>query len=175
MTKTLLYCFEPVADWDAEILILGSMPGRESLAAGQYYANRRNTFWKIMAELFGFDPNASYEHRLHGLKAARIALWDVLQSCTRVGSLDAKIDTESITVNDFQGFFHTHKKIRTVFFNGSKAESTYRRYVQPTVITVPVSYVRLPSTSPAHAALSYEQKLQAWKTALNLADRNKAT
>ncbi|MGZ5574800.1 MAG: DNA-deoxyinosine glycosylase, partial [Methylobacter sp.] len=78
-------------------------------------------------------------------------------------------------VNDFQSFFHTHKKIHTVFFNGSKAESTYQRYVQPTVITTPVNYVRLPSTSPAHAALSYEQKLQAWKTALDIADRNKAS
>jgi hypoxanthine-DNA glycosylase len=163
MANPLLFCFEPIAAPDSEILILGSMPGRESLAAGQYYANRRNAFWKIMAELLGFDPDSPYETRVHELKAARIALWDVLQSCTRVGSLDAKIDADSITVNDFQDFFHTHNKIRTVFFNGAKAESTYRQYVLPTVGAIPINYMRLPSTSPAHASLSYEQKLQAWQ------------
>ncbi len=148
------------------------MPGQASLAAGQYYANRHNAFWKIMAELLGFDPNSSYESKAQELRTARIALWDVLQSCTRIGSLDASIDTDSITVNDFQDFFRTHEKIRTVFFNGAKAESAYRKYVQPTVNTVPVSYLRLPSTSPAHASLSYEQKLQAWQSALSLS-RNK--
>ncbi len=166
MTKTLLFCFEPISDWNAKILILGSMPGQESLKAAQYYANRRNAFWQIMAELLGFDPDCSYETRLHELKTARIALWDVLQSCTRVGSLDAKIDTESITVNDFQGFFRTHPKIHTVFFNGAKAESTYRQHVLPNVSAVHLNYIRLPSTSPAHASLSYEQKLQAWRSTL---------
>lgn len=161
-----IFCFEPIADSNAEILILGSMPGQASLAAAQYYANRRNVFWKIMGELLGFDPDSSYETRLHELKTARIALWDVLQSCIRVGSLDARIAADSIAVNDFDGFFRAHEKIRAVFFNGAKAESTYRQYVLPTVSTVPVSYMRLPSTSPAHAALSYEQKLQAWRTAL---------
>lgn len=167
MTQTLLFSFKPIADVNAEILILGSMPGQESLAANQYYANRRNAFWKIMAQLLGFDPDSAYETRLHELKAARVALWDVLQSCTRVGSLDAKIDTGSITVNDFSGFFRTHDKIRAVFFNGAKAEATYRQYVLPTVNTVPLSYMRLPSTSPAHASLSYAQKLQTWQTALS--------
>lgn len=167
MTKPLLFCFEPVADCNAEILILGSMPGQESLAAGQYYANRRNAFWKIMAELLEFDPGCSYEARLHELKTARIALWDVLKSCTRIGSLDASIDNSSITANDFQSFFAAHNRIRAVFFNGAKAESAYRQYVLPSVSAVPINYKRLPSTSPAHASLSYEQKLQAWRTALS--------
>ncbi len=165
MTKPLLFCFEPIADCNAEILILGSMPGQESLAAGRYYANRRNAFWKIMGHILGFDPDAPYETRLDELKTARIALWDVLQSCTRVGSLDARIDADSITVNDFRGFFGSHDKIRMVLFNGAKAESAYRRFVLPSVSTVPLSYTRLPSTSPAHAALSYLQKLQAWQAA----------
>ncbi|MGR9014375.1 MAG: DNA-deoxyinosine glycosylase [Gammaproteobacteria bacterium] len=166
MTKKLLFCFEPIEDLNAEILILGSMPGQESLTASQYYANRRNAFWKIMAELLGFDFDCSYETRLQALKTARIALWDVLQSCTRTGSLDAKIDTGSITANDFKSFFQTHKHIRAVFFNGAKAESAYRQHVLPTVSTVNVSYMRLPSTSPAHASLSYQQKLQTWQAAL---------
>jgi hypoxanthine-DNA glycosylase len=168
MTNPLLLCFEPVADSNSEILILGSMPGRESLAAEQYYAHRRNAFWKIMSDLLGFDPGSSYEARLQELKTARIALWDVLQSCIRVGSLDSSIDAGSISVNDFRSFFRTHANIHTVFFNGAMAESTYRKYVLPTVSAVPVSYTRLPSTSPAHASLSYEQKLQVWRTALSL-------
>lgn len=168
MTNSLLFCFAPIADSNAEILILGSMPGQESLTANQYYANRRNAFWKIMAELLGFDPGCSYEARLHALKTARIGLWDVLQSCTRVGSLDAKIDAASITVNNFQDFFDAHNRIRAVFFNGAKAESAYRQYVLPSISNVPVSYMRLPSTSPAHASLSYEQKLHAWRAALKL-------
>lgn len=169
MQKPLLFCFEPAANPDAKILILGSMPGRESLAANQYYAHKRNAFWKIMADLFGFERDAPYEVRLDALKAARIALWDVLQSCTRVGSLDAKIDPGSITVNDFPGFFRTHPQIRAVLFNGATAESTYRRYVLPAVAGIPVGYRRLPSTSPAHAALSYEQKLRLWQAALDIA------
>ena len=166
MTNPLLFCFEPVADSNAELLILGSMPGQASLVASQYYANRRNTFWRIMAQLLEFDLDASYEARLHELKAAHIALWDVLQSCTRVGSLDARIAADSIAANDFRRFFHAHDKIHAVVFNGAKAESVYRQYVLPTVSSVPVSYSRLPSTSPAYASLSYEQKLQAWQTAL---------
>lgn len=168
MTNPLLFCFEPVADSNSKILLLGSMPGRESLAAEQYYAHRRNAFWRIMSDLLGFDRNSSYEARLQELKKARIALWDVLQSCTRVGSLDSNIDADSITVNDFRSFFRTHDKIQAVFFNGAMAESAYRQYVLPTVGNLPVSYLRLPSTSPAHASLSYEQKLQAWRSALGL-------
>lgn len=166
MPKPLLFCFEPVANPNARILILGSMPGRESLTANQYYAHKRNAFWNIMADVLGFDRDAPYQVRLEALKTARIALWDVLQSCSRIGSLDAKIDPDSITVNDFPGFFNAHPQIRAVFFNGSTAESTFKRYVLPTVANVPINYTRLPSTSPAHAALCYAQKLQAWHTAL---------
>ncbi|MFI3187190.1 MAG: DNA-deoxyinosine glycosylase [Methylococcaceae bacterium] len=167
MSKILLCSFEPIADENAQILILGSMPGQASLAAGQYYAHRRNTFWKIMAELFGFDVDASYEARLNGLMTARIALWDVLQSCTRTGSLDARIDNGSITANDFPRFFHSHPKIHAVYFNGAKAETIYRQHVLPTISNAPISYLRLPSTSPAHASASYQQKLQTWQALLN--------
>ncbi|MDO9140057.1 MAG: DNA-deoxyinosine glycosylase [Methylobacter sp.] len=166
MAKPLLFCFEPVADSDAEILILGSMPGQASLAAAHYYANRRNVFWKIIAQLLDFDPDAAYEMRLQALKAAGIALWDVLQSCTRTGSLDARIDAASVTVNDFQDFFRRHGQIRTVCFNGATAEAMYRRHVLPGVSALPIDYLRLPSTSPAHATLCYEQKRQAWQAAL---------
>ena len=164
MTKAVLVrSFAPVADRRAEVLILGSMPGVESLAAGQYYAHPRNLFWKIMAALLGFEPQAPYSRRLKALRDARIALWDVMQSCRRAGSLDASIDARTIRPNDFASFFAAHPRIARVFFNGSTAEAVYLKRVLPSVSSLPLQYTRLPSTSPAHAALSYREKLAAWR------------
>ena len=158
--------FKPIADSKAEILILGSMPGRASLAARQYYAHPRNAFWRIAAELLGFDSTLPYAKRVRALKAARIALWDVLQSCTREGSLDARI--ENGIANDFSTFFRNHGKIRHVFFNGATAEATFKRHVLPTLGGRALSYRRLPSTSPANASVSLARKLRAWRAILNL-------
>ena len=144
------------------------MPGRDSLAAGQYYAHPRNLFWKIMASMLGFEPQRPYRGRLKALRDARIALWDVMYSCRRYGSLDASIERDSIRANNFATFFRGHGRIDRVFFNGSTAEETYLRHVLPSVTSLDLSYTRLPSTSPAHAALSYEEKLTAWRAALNL-------
>jgi len=144
------------------------MPGRDSLAARQYYAHPHNAFWKIMAAMLGFDPRMPYRSRLKALRDARIALWDVMRSCKRAGSLDARIEAATIQPNDFRSFFAVHKRIERVFFNGSTAEATYLRHVLPSVISLDLHYTRLPSTSPAHAALSYAKKLAAWRAALNL-------
>ena len=144
------------------------MPGRDSLAAGQYYAHPHNAFWKIMAAMLGFEPQTPYRSRLRALRDARIALWDVMRSCKRAGSLDASIEAATIEPNDFLSFFGAHKRIGRVFFNGSTAEATYLRHVLPSVISLDLHYTRLPSTSPAHAALSYARKLAAWRAALNL-------
>ena len=141
------------------------MPGRDSLAAGQDYAHPHNAFWKIMAATLGFEPQAPYRSRLKALRDARIALWDVIHSCRRKGSLDANIQVESIKPNDFPVFFSTHPNIRRVFFNGGKAEAAYDRHVRR---RTDLQYTRLPSTSPAHAALSFEEKLAQWRAALNL-------
>ncbi|AJP48072.1 DNA glycosylase [Rugosibacter aromaticivorans] len=155
--------FEPIETKNAEILILGSMPGRASLAAGQYYAHTQNAFWRIVSELLGFDDASPYPARIAALKSARIALWDVLQSCTRQGSLDARIDRDTEIANDFRTFFHTHKKITHVFFNGAKAEACFNRHVMREIETGPISYLRLPSTSPANASMSLAHKLRAWR------------
>lgn len=156
--------FASVAHSTAKILILGSMPGKASLDASQYYAHPRNTFWKIMGELIGFEPSNPYDKRLEALKAADIALWDVLHSCHREGSLDTAIETDSIEVNNFKVFFDTHPDIKVVCFNGAVAE----RYYQRCVLFKPdsIRYIRLPSTSPAHAALTFEQKVFAWREAV---------
>ena len=161
-----LYSFPPLADAAARVLVLGSMPGAASLAAGEYYAHRHNAFWRIMAELLGFSPQAPYPDRVAALLAARIAVWDVLQSCTREGSLDARIEPASEVANDFAGFFAAHPGITQVFFNGSKAEASFRRHVLPGLTAHGLHFHRLPSTSPAHAARSYAEKRDAWRAVL---------
>ena len=161
---TRVHSFAPIEDEHAEVLILGSMPGRASLAAGQYYAHARNAFWRIMCELLQFDAEAAYELRVRALKSARIALWDVLQSCTREGSLDARIEADMQIANDFRTFFDAHKRITRVFFNGAKAEACFKRHVPLQIGNGSLDYVRLPSTSPANASVSFENKLEAWKT-----------
>jgi hypoxanthine-DNA glycosylase len=155
--------FAPVADRSARILILGSMPGKESLRMGQYYAHPRNLFWPILGELAGAAPGLPYRQRIKALKRARIALWDVLESCAREGSLDSRIDNETLVANDFGSFFLRHPNITHVFFNGAKAEASYRTCVLTQVDLRPLQYRRLPSTSPAHAGMSRERKFEAWR------------
>lgn len=162
--------FPPIADATANILILGSMPGTESLRAGQYYAHRRNAFWSIMGELVGASPALPYQARARRLKHSGIALWDVLASCKRHGSMDADIEASSICPNDFKCFFQKHPDITQVFFNGSMAEQCFRKHVLPSLESLTgqrmLHFQRLPSTSPAHASMKYEQKLKAWKVIL---------
>ena len=160
---TRVRSFAPVATEDATRLVLGSMPGVASLRAGQYYAHPRNQFWRILGELLGWDPALPYAARIDLVTASGIALWDVLKACSRVGSLDAAIEKDSIVPNDFVTFFARHPLVRRVYFNGSTAESWYRRRVLPLLPPGPLVYQRLPSTSPAHAALSFEEKLAAWR------------
>lgn len=160
---TEIYSFPPIADADARLLILGSMPGKASLEANQYYAHPRNLFWTILGELVGAHPALDYAERTQILTANGIALWDVLKSCRRTSSLDADIDKSTMIANDFAAFFAVHPCIERVFFNGATAEQTFRRQVLPTIAAETLLLRRLPSTSPAHAALSYHQKLQSWR------------
>jgi TDG/mug DNA glycosylase family protein len=158
MSRPLVYSFPPVADDRARVLILGSMPGVLSLAENQYYAHPRNLFWPIMGSLFGAGRDVAYEQRLRLLQDHRIALWDVLHSCQRDGSLDSDIQCE--VANNFATFFNTYPQITHVFFNGGKAESSFRKHVRD--VGQGLVMTRLPSTSPAHASLSFEEKLAAW-------------
>ena len=159
--------FAPVARSDARLLILGSMPGQASLQAQAYYAHPRNAFWRILADVLGFSAELPYADRLAILQANGIALWDVLASCHRPGSLDADIDDASMVVNDFAGFLQQHPHISRVCFNGAKAESSWRKQVQPLLgSTRTLPLLRLPSTSPAHAGMPYETKRAIWVDAL---------
>lgn len=166
----MIRSFPPIADATAKVLILGSMPGKQSLRAGQYYAHRRNAFWSIIGDLVGAPPSLPYESRTRILKSSGIALWDVLASCSRHTSMDADIEAASICPNDFSSFFLRHPDITHVFFNGSKAEQCFRKHVLPLLESLPGHrpryYQRLPSTSPAHASMSYQKKLETWMTIL---------
>lgn len=164
MNMTHIYGFAPLAERNAEILILGSMPGRASLAASQYYAHAQNAFWRIISELLQLDPASPYEARVQALKSARISLWDVLRSCKREGSLDSMIEADTQTANDFRTFFRAHPQITHVFFNGAKAEACFRQHVLRGIDDRALRYTRLPSTSPANASMSYARKLEAWRT-----------
>ena len=164
--------FPPVADRNATVLILGSMPSIKSLAAQQYYAHPQNSFWHIMTRLLGGSAAAGYNEKKMLLMKNRIALWDVLRTCQREGSLDSSIRQGTSVVNDFNTFFRQHPLIKAVFFNGSRAQQEYNKHILPTLDAKfsALSYARLPSTSPAMASLTREQKLQAWKAILEHLD-----
>jgi len=164
-----IHGFPPIEHRGARVLVLGSMPSVASLAAGEYYAHPRNQFWRIVGQLYGFDPAAPYRFRANALRLAGVALWDVLASCARPGSLDADIDERSIVVNPFAGFLDAHPHIRRVCFNGRKAEAAWRRYVLTgSPRARELGYELLPSTSPAFAGMSYTRKLRAWRRALTV-------
>ena len=153
--------FPPIAASDARILILGSLPSERSIREGEYYAHPQNAFWRIMRELTGAD--GLYEDRCAALKAARIAVWDVLHQSVRPGSMDADIQLDTSEVNDFEGFFDSHKHVGTICFNGRKAEQMFMRFVKLNSLPRLVS---LPSTSPAYASMPFTQKLAAWQKAI---------
>lgn len=156
--------FPPIAEKSATVLILGSMPGEESLRKNEYYGHPRNAFWKIMANLFGFDPSMKYEERTRILLNNRIALWDVMRSCERAGSLDNSIKNRTIIENDFSSFFNNYPNIMDVYFNGAKAEKVYFKRVLPKLSGSKrkLNYGRLPSTSPAMTQLSLKAKILEW-------------
>ena len=156
--------FLPISSPDATVLILGSLPGKRSLKAQEYYAQPQNAFWRIMGELFDAGPELPYPARTQRLTQHAIALWDVVASADRAGSLDSSIVQSSVTVNDFRGLFQTHSKIKLVCFNGAKAADLYEHRVLPSVEKDfgHIRYERLPSTSPAHAAMRFDEKLERW-------------
>ena len=156
--------FPPVAGNNAVILVLGSMPGVRSLEEQQYYAQPRNAFWTIMDGLFHAGVDLPYQERLDVLRASGIALWDVLQECERPGSLDSSINQSTAKPNDFNSFFGKHDQIGQIFFNGLTASRIYLRRVQPILDSrfASIPYVVLPSTSPAHASMTIDEKARKW-------------
>ena len=153
--------FPPIARANARILILGSMPGQKSLAANQYYAHQQNAFWRIMQELVAAE--GSYEQRCQALTGSGIALWDVLQSSSRPGSMDADIRLEDSKANDFHAFFSEHGGIVRIGFNGQTAARLFQRLIQPQLGDRILDTKTLPSTSPAYASMPFAEKLARWR------------
>ncbi len=160
-----IHSFAPLARDDARQLILGSMPGKASLAANQYYAHPRNAFWQLMEAVLAVPAALPYEERCEALLLQQVAVWDVLHTCTRTSSLDADIDATSIVPNDFAAFFTAHQNITTILFNGAAAERFYHRHVLPTLPADLKHHrlLRLPSTSPANAGIAYAGKVRQWQ------------
>lgn len=160
---TEVHSFPPVAAADATRLILGTMPGVASLTAGRYYAHPRNGFWPLLEAVLQLPAGLDYTARCEALMRHRIALWDVLQSCERPGSLDAAITRQSMVANDFVRFLQQHPQVRTVYFNGQGAVAMWKRLVAPALPSAlqPATHV-LPSSSPAHAGMPLAEKQKRW-------------
>jgi hypoxanthine-DNA glycosylase len=160
----VIHSFDPVVNGNTKLLILGTMPSEQSLKLRQYYGNPRNHFWKIMFELFEKPVAAGYEDRLRLLLDRGIGLWDVLADCVRPGSLDSRISQE--TANDFTSFFLAHPSIKTIVFNGGKAEQLFRKHAE---FLPGISCVTMPSTSPTPGrnVKSYDEKVVVWRRILD--------
>jgi double-stranded uracil-DNA glycosylase len=158
--------FPPVLDAQARVLVLGTLPGEESLRRGEYYAHPRNLFWPIIFALFGEAPAASYIERLAFLTAHRIAVWDVCEIGERERSADSKIRMER--PNEIDRLLDEHPLIRAVAFNGTTARRLYDRHFgrRPAL-----SYLALPSTSPAHATIDFSAKLGRWTVLREVVER----
>lgn len=162
------HCFPFVAAPDALVLILGSIPGQRSLMARQYYAHPQNIFWDIMGDLFDAGRDLKYEKRLKVLKKNGIALWDVVFKCRRPGSMDSDIETKTVVANNFKDFFGMYSKIRAILFNGHKAEELFAKLVFESLPAdiQRLKFARLPSTSPAYASLTKDEKKTCWQNHL---------
>lgn len=147
----------PVITDGARVLLLGSFPSERSLTAGEYYANRRNQFWPLMGALFDFDPGLPYDRRIDAVTEHGVALWDVVHSCRRQGSMDAKIDRKTLVVNDFAPLLAEHRGIHRIFVNGLTALELFERHVGTNLTAV-----RLPSSSGA-LPMTFEDKLARWR------------
>jgi len=156
--------FNPIVPIKPSIMILGTMPSVASLEHAFYYAHPRNAFWPIMQRLLG-ERFATNEEKTQALKQHGIFLWDVLQGCERKGSLDSAIKNPQ--ANDFEAVFKQFPSLNTVAFNGQAAEKLFKQQViKKQVLPDYITFLSLPSTSPANARLSLEDKVLLWQEKL---------
>jgi hypoxanthine-DNA glycosylase len=157
---TLKRCFPPVVDVNTRVLILGSLPGEVSLSQGQYYAHRQNRFWLLVGDVIGENLNdLEYAERLQTLLKHRIGLWDVVAEARRSGSLDSNIRDHAS--NDLVTLVDTLPNLAVIAFNGGAAAKIGERALGERARQYRV--LRLPSSSPAHAAVPYSAKLAIWR------------
>ena len=161
---------EPIWRHDARVLVLGSMPSVASLASQTYYGHPQNAFWRILAAVHGIDARAPRDERAAAVRAARIAIWDVVAMARRQGSADAAI--HDVRTNDIAALLLQMPECDRVLLNGHKAEELWRRHVAETVVAAlepsgrQLDVVLMPSTSPAHATMSLPEKTRRWREGL---------
>jgi double-stranded uracil-DNA glycosylase len=150
--------FAPVVDADTRVLILGSLPGDISLAEGRYYANPRNRFWNLVGEVIDRAdlPDLFYDDRLEALLRHGVGLWDAVASATREGSLDSSI--KAAEAAPLGALVSTLPRLRAVAFNGK----TSARIARPQLTESALALIDLPSSSPAHANMSFAEKRRIW-------------
>lgn len=154
--------FPPIINNESKILILGSIPGVKSLEMQQYYAHPQNKFWKIIFELFNEKFTKDYDERIKILEKHHIALWDVIDTCERIGSLDSEIRNEE--ANKIEELLQNFPNIKAIFCNGQKSYKNLQKILGKK-FRMPI--IVLPSTSPAYAGLKYEEKLLSWQEIQN--------
>lgn len=156
--------FLPIMGEAPKILILGTLPSVKSFEQNQYYGNPQNAFWWIMSSLLGFDLAQSYSERCTELTDKHIAVWDVIASCHRPGSLDSKIDQSTLKPNDFVSLLNQNSSIQLLVFNGQAANKLFNKFVE--LESWGGDFLTLPSTSPANAAMNKATKLSKWRQIL---------
>jgi len=149
--------FEPIINKNSKVLILGTMPGIKSLEENEYYGNKRNVFWPILYQLFDEEMAENYDEKKEFILKHKLALWDTLKLCYREGSLDSKIKNEE--PNAINRLINSYESINYIIFNGKGSEKFYKRYFKP---VSEINYITLPSTSPANAQKSFNEKLKKW-------------
>lgn len=179
--------FPPIMGSRVHTLILGTVPGQASLKTAQYYAHPRNAFWPIMLAItsnqepsYDSPKSVDYTHRCQQLCDHGYAIWDVLASCTRPGSLDSKIVKETERPNNIATLVLAHPELTRIIFNGKTAETLFKRHIAnalPRSVqtlgsktdenpTDAIRLICLPSTSPAMASLTLAIKHQVWAEGL---------
>ena len=167
MTQARIHSFPPIIRKGCRILILGSMPSVTSLEKYQYYGHKQNDFWPMMFDMFGQTYTEDYSKKQELLLSYDIALWDVLSSCERDGSLDSNIINE--TPNDIVGLIEEYPTIEYIIFNGGKSYQSFKKYFSN--LLMQKEYLKMPSTSPAYT-LKKEEKRKQWRKILDICEIN---
>lgn len=152
----LTHTFDPVFDKDSKVLILGSFPSVKSRENNFYYGHPQNRFWKVLAQIFEEGIPQTIGEKKAFLLKHNIAVWEVIESCTIIGSSDSSI--KDVVVNDFSKVLE-NSAIETIYVNGGKAYELYHRYAEK---QTGIQAIKLPSTSPANAAWSLERLCKDW-------------
>lgn len=155
-----IHSFEPIINSNSEVLILGTLPGPQSLSMKQYYAHPQNQFWRILYHLFGREKvDSAYEEKIRFVLEHRIAIWDIFHTAERKGALDSNI--KNVVVNDIMGLVEKYPNIKRILLSGRTSEKAFLSNFP----SVPVSAIYVPSPSPAHTK-PLDEKIRIWREAL---------